>query len=226
MTPDGRIVPKLFLYPTVTDVSTIQPANPAKFSSKHCVFATTKPGSAQSIGCTFLGSEIAASESTQRGSYMFKFVFSAFVCAAMCFPAASFAQDCGCGCEPAPAPCVKTRKRLKLVDVQKEVCRLKRVCTTDECGCSKSKLVRVKECVTRKSSLSLRSQLIHAAKAPYDAWRIVFEALVHEVAAMKLRHAVAKSLHHVDAMLHLQWPLPRSWVSQSTQRRLRQKLHR
>ncbi len=90
----------------------------------------------------------AASESTLRGSYMFKFVFSAVVCAAMCLPAATLAQDCGC--EPAPAPCVKTRKRLKLVDVQQQVCKVKHVCTTDECGCQKSKLVRYKECVTRK----------------------------------------------------------------------------
>ncbi len=80
---------------------------------------------------------------------MFKFVFSAVVCAAMCLPAASFGQDCGC-CEPAPAPCVKTRKKLKLVEVQTEVCRLKRVCVTDECGCSKKKFVRVKETVCRK----------------------------------------------------------------------------
>ncbi len=81
---------------------------------------------------------------------MFKFVFSAVVCAAMCLPVATLAQDCGCGCEPAPAPCVKTRKRLKLVDVQQQVCKVKRVCTTDECGCQRSKLVRYKECVTRK----------------------------------------------------------------------------
>ncbi len=81
---------------------------------------------------------------------MFKFVFSAVICAAMCLPAASLAQDCGCGCEPAPAPCVKTRKRLKLVDVQKQVCRIKRVCTVDECGCPTTKRVKVKECVTRK----------------------------------------------------------------------------
>lgn len=88
---------------------------------------------------------------------MFKFIFTAAVCAAMCLPTVSTAQDCGCEpaptscCEPAPAPCgPKTRKKLQLVDVQKQVCRLKRVCVTDECGCTKSKFVRVKECVTRK----------------------------------------------------------------------------
>lgn len=97
---------------------------------------------------------------------MFKFVFSAFVCAAMCLPAASFAQDCGCGCEPAPAPCIKTRKRLKLVDVQKQVCRLKRVCTTDECGCQKSKLVRVSECVTRKKLTLVDVAVDPCAKRP------------------------------------------------------------
>ena len=58
------------------------------------------------------------------------------------------AQDCGC-CDAEPA-CQKTRKKLVLVDVSKEVCRLKRVCVTDECGCSKKKLIRVSECVTRK----------------------------------------------------------------------------
>lgn len=79
---------------------------------------------------------------------MFKFVFAAFVCVAMSCPSMVSAQDCGC-CEPAPT-CVKTRKRLKLVDVSREVCRLKAVCVTDECGCTKRKLVRVKECVSRK----------------------------------------------------------------------------
>lgn len=80
---------------------------------------------------------------------MFKFVFSAVICAAMCMPVAASGQDCGC-CDPAPNPCVKTRKKLKLVEVQQEVCRLKRQCVTDECGCSRSKLVRVKETVCRK----------------------------------------------------------------------------
>jgi hypothetical protein len=88
---------------------------------------------------------------------MFKFVFSAVICAAMCFPAVSAAQDCGCEpapapscCDPAPAPCAKTRKRLKLVDTTREVCRLKRVCVTDDCGCTKSKLVSEKVCVAGK----------------------------------------------------------------------------
>lgn len=89
---------------------------------------------------------------------MFKFVFSAVVCAAMCIPAVSFAQDCGC--DPAPTPCCaapaptccapKTRKRLKLVNVQEQVCRVKRVCTTDGCGCPTTKLVRESQTVCRK----------------------------------------------------------------------------
>lgn len=79
---------------------------------------------------------------------MFKFVFSAVVCAAMCIPAVSSAQDCGC-CEPAPNPCVKTRKKLKIVEVETQVCRLKRVCSTDACGCPTSKLVRESKTVTR-----------------------------------------------------------------------------
>lgn len=91
---------------------------------------------------------------------MFKFVFSAVVCAAMCIPASALGQDCGCGtpapapapcCEaPAPAPCVKTRKRMKLVDTDRQVCRLKRVCSTDQCGCPTMKFVRESKTVTRK----------------------------------------------------------------------------
>ena len=95
------------------------------------------------------GQQIAAPESTQRGSYMFKFVFSAVVCAAMCIPATSFAQDCGC-CNAPAAPCVKNRKKLKLVDSQMQIPTLKRVCSTDQCGCSKSKLTVEKRCITRK----------------------------------------------------------------------------
>jgi len=80
---------------------------------------------------------------------MFKYVFAAIVCLAISFPVAAPAQDCGC-CQPAPAPCVKTRKRLKLVDVQQEVCRAKLVCGTDACGCPTKQLVRGKQMVTRK----------------------------------------------------------------------------
>ncbi len=90
---------------------------------------------------------------------MFKFIFPAVMCIALCVPMVSNAQDCGC-CEPAPA-CVKTRKKLVLVDHQKEVCRLKFACVTDECGCTKRKLVRVKKCVTRK-----RPALIDVAVDP------------------------------------------------------------
>ena len=79
---------------------------------------------------------------------MFKFIFPAIMCIALCCPMVAAAQDCGC-CEPDPC-CVKTRKKLTCVTVQKEVCRLKRVCVTDECGCTKKKLMRVTECVSRK----------------------------------------------------------------------------
>ena len=79
---------------------------------------------------------------------MFKFVFAALMCVALSCPTMVSAQNCGC-CDP--APCTKTRKKLALVDVQKERCRLKMACVTDECGCTSRKLVRVKECVTRKS---------------------------------------------------------------------------
>ena len=97
---------------------------------------------------------------------MFKFIFPAIMCVALCCPMLVSAQDCGCApvvapapccqpasapcCEPAPAPCVKTRKRLKLVDTTREVCVRKTVCVTDECGCTKRKVVRVKECVPAK----------------------------------------------------------------------------
>lgn len=77
---------------------------------------------------------------------MIKYVFAAALAVAVCFPSMATAQDCGC-CD---SPCVKTRKRLALVDVSVERCRLKSVCVTDECGCTTRKLVRVKECVTRK----------------------------------------------------------------------------
>lgn len=63
----------------------------------------------------------------------------------------------GCGCEAAPAcntcnddcRCKRTRTRLKLVRVCKDVCRTQRVCTTDCCGCPTTKRVRVKKSVSR-----------------------------------------------------------------------------
>ncbi len=78
---------------------------------------------------------------------MFKLMFPAFLCLAFACPMMVQAQDCGCA---EPDPCQKTRKKLALVDVSREVCRLKRVCEVDACGCPTSKLTRVKECVTRK----------------------------------------------------------------------------
>ena len=78
---------------------------------------------------------------------MFKFAFPAIMCVAMCFPMMASAQDCG-GCAEKD-PCAKTRKKIVMVQVQKEVCRLKFECVTDECGCTKRKLTRTKECVTR-----------------------------------------------------------------------------
>ena len=78
---------------------------------------------------------------------MLKFAFSAVMCMAMCFPMMAAAQDDG-GCAEKD-PCAKTRKKIVMVQVQKEVCRLKFECVTDECGCTKRKLTRTKECVTR-----------------------------------------------------------------------------
>lgn len=60
------------------------------------------------------------------------------------------AQAAGCGCNAAPAaPCQKTRKKLQRVCTEQQVSRLKRVCSTDSCGCPKSKLVRTCETVKR-----------------------------------------------------------------------------
>ena len=81
--------------------------------------------------------------------------------------------DCGCGCDalPVAAPCDSgcqpachscdpcntcdtcnnpcTRKRLRLVRVCKDVCRTKRVCTRDCCGCPKLTRVKVRKSVSR-----------------------------------------------------------------------------
>ncbi len=111
---------------------------------------------------------------------MFKFVFPAVVCVAMCFPMIAAAQDCG-NCDPAPT-CVKTRKKLVLVNVQKERCRLKMACVTDECGCTKKKLVRVKECVTRK-----RPAIIDVAVDPCK--KNCFAKMADRIGGLKARLA-------------------------------------
>ena len=103
---------------------------------------------------------------------MLKYVVAVFsICVLPCFVAA---QDCGCGdsvmaapvvsdcgcdaapvadcgCEaPEPSCCApRTRKRLALTMESRQVCRLKRVCSTDCCGCPKSKLVRSSKTVCR-----------------------------------------------------------------------------
>ncbi len=79
---------------------------------------------------------------------MLKLMFSGILCLAFVCPTVLSAQDCDC-CDAASV-CQKTRKKIALVDVTREVKRLKRVCETDECGCSKSRLALVSECVTRK----------------------------------------------------------------------------
>ena len=93
--------------------------------------------------------------------YVVVAVFS--ICVLPCFAAA---QDCGCGgesvmaapmvsdcgCEAAPEPscCApRTRKKLSLTMESRQVCRLKRVCSTDCCGCPKSKMVRTSKTVCR-----------------------------------------------------------------------------
>ena len=92
-----------------------------------------------------------------RNYTMAKFLFSLVLCAAVLVPSLASAQ---CGCNPAPAPACcaapaptccapRQRTRLKLVKVQKQVTRCKRVCTTDCCGCPTRSRVRVQKCVTR-----------------------------------------------------------------------------
>ena len=72
---------------------------------------------------------------------MFKFVFSAVFCAALCLPTTVFAQ-CGC-CEPTPRP------RLTIEQADVEITRLERKCVTNECGCQRMKLSTVKKTVQR-----------------------------------------------------------------------------
>ena len=116
---------------------------------------------------------------------MFKYVFSAMLCLALTCPSVTNGQDCGC-CEPAPAPCVKTRKKLALVSYKAEVCKRKVVCTTDECGCSKRKVVSVKECVTRK-----KLALVDVAVDPCK--RNCFQKLGDRLCAARDRAKAARS---------------------------------
>jgi len=90
----------------------------------------------------FSGQHEAASDSTQIGSSMFKFVFSAAFFAVLCLPTTIFAQ-CGCGC-PKPA-----RKRIALEQTEIEVNRLERKCVTNDCGCQSMKFGTVKKTVKR-----------------------------------------------------------------------------
>ncbi len=77
-------------------------------------------------------------------------------CDSVCGCESACDSVCGCEsagtCDPCNACtdcCKPTRKRLRLVRVNKEVCRTQRVCTTDCCGCPKSTRVRVRKCVSR-----------------------------------------------------------------------------
>ena len=64
--------------------------------------------------------------------------------------AAAPVADCGCDAPVADCGCApRTRKKLVLTKVCKEVTRCKRVCTTDCCGCPKKEWVKVKKTVTR-----------------------------------------------------------------------------
>ena len=101
---------------------------------------------------------------------MFKFVFSAIMAVALSCPMVSAAQDCGC-CKPAPVCPPKTRKKLALVDVTKEVCRLETRCVTDKCGCTKKKLVAVKKCVKRKKLALVDVKVDPCKKSVFDKLR-------------------------------------------------------
>lgn len=98
----------------------------------------------------------------QRERLMIRFAAILAFGAVLALPGFSFA-DCGCGCNASvqASPCdtcnacqqdccqPKPRTRLKLVRVCKEVCRTKRVCSTDSCGCPTTKRVRVTKRVPR-----------------------------------------------------------------------------
>ena len=105
--------------------------------------------------------------------------------AVLAFPGTSFATDCGCEnhapavvdncnhcnhchnachtachCNPCNDCCQpRQRTRLKLVCVQKEVCRRQRVCSTDACGCPTMRTVRVKKCVRRLALVRVPVQI-------------------------------------------------------------------
>jgi hypothetical protein len=81
------------------------------------------------------------------GHLMIKFVLPAVMAIAFSVPAA--AQAFYDGCCP-QADCCQRQKRFEVCCVTREVCRLKRVCVTDECGCSRYCLKRVPVTVTRK----------------------------------------------------------------------------
>lgn len=88
---------------------------------------------------------------------MFKLIVPVCLSLAILSPSISNGQDCGCdNCEIGSgdyeagsgdygADCVKTRKKLALVESCIEIKRLRRVCETDECGCSRSRLALVSE---------------------------------------------------------------------------------
>ncbi len=79
---------------------------------------------------------------------MIKLVLPAVMALALALPAAAQAcQDC-CPCPQ--NDCCKRQKRFAVQCVTKEVCRLKVVCVTDECGCTRRQLCRVPTTVTRK----------------------------------------------------------------------------
>jgi hypothetical protein len=72
-------------------------------------------------------------------------------------PVMAASSDCGCAAPAPAAPCCqkqRTRKKIERVCVNKQVSKLKRVCTTDACGCKKTKFVRSCETV-RVSKLQL-----------------------------------------------------------------------
>ncbi len=60
------------------------------------------------------------------------------------------ADCCSVACCPQPEPCCRPRMQLRVVCVEKQVVRMKRVCTVDACGCPCVKWVPCCETVTRR----------------------------------------------------------------------------
>jgi hypothetical protein len=80
---------------------------------------------------------------------MFKLIFPVCLCLAAICPNQVNGQDCG-GNDYDDLDCYRTRKKIGIVESCIDIKRLRRVCETDECGNSRSRLALVSESVTFK----------------------------------------------------------------------------